>query len=105
MKFAEIIREAGFNPKHYPTCSQLSITLYDRKLHEHTAESVHFAEPLFQGNPMAYKKFQLYLDRLEEELSSTETAIHSMSVQVTETMVIIRNGIPYPHYFARIASC
>ena len=47
MKFAVILREAGYSTEEFKECSKIDVVLYDRKERINTAEDLHFVEKLF----------------------------------------------------------
>ena len=81
MKFAEIIREAGFNKKAFPNASKIPIILYDEKDRILTDKTIHFPEPLFARSPDSQKKFYGFLHELEQ------TDIQTMNIKIDKDVV------------------
>lgn len=95
MKFAEIIRESGLNPEEFPTSSNISVTLYDRKDRISTEETIRFAEPLFRNNPVSRKNFYHFLVGLEE------SDIQTMNIKIDEYAVWVFYKSPNTKFFLR----
>lgn len=90
MKFAEVIREAGFNPEYFPKCSKLSIILYDSKRRINTfQENIHFVEPLFKHSQTSRESFKAYLSYLEKGLTKGSIVKPSITVQISKDLVIL----------------
>ena len=98
MKFATILREAGISTSNFEKSSQIPITLFDGKDRENPNEDIHFAEPLFQNNPSAFKNFQTFLALLENR-----STIEKMNVKIDENAVIVFYKNPSCRIFLRKA--
>lgn len=83
MKFAVILREAGYNTEEFKECSKTEVVLYDRKQRINTAEDLHFAEKLFANSEHSYKRFYAFLKHLEK------APVQSMDVMISENFVIL----------------
>lgn len=95
MKFAEIIREAGFYTDCFPKASNISVTLYDRKDRVIT-EAIHFAKPLFAENKTSMRNFIAFLQDLEEKDTPQE-----MNVKIDEYLICVFYKSPNAKVFLR----
>lgn len=84
MKFAEIIREAGLNPKDFPTASNISIVLYNGKSRVDD-ETIHYVESLFAHNDDSLERFKVFLRKLEKD------PISSMNIMIDEYYVVLND--------------
>ena len=66
MKFAEIIKNAGLDPKQFPNCSIIDISLYDGKDRIEESETVNYAKPLFEEYPSSLKAFETFISGIEQ---------------------------------------
>lgn len=98
MKFATVIREAGFSTEEFENCSKLPIILYDRKDRVTSEKDIHFSEKLFQKNPIAYEQFHAFLTKLEKTL-----IFGNVNIKIDEASVIIFYKMPSlrPRVFLR----
>ena len=95
MKFAEIIRNAGLNPKDFEKASNIPTTLYDGKNRTSSEETVTFVKPLFEENEGSLKNFNNFLIGLEKE------EIESLNVRVDIDSVILFHQTPRAIVFLR----
>lgn len=84
MKFATVLREAGFSTEEFKNCSELPIVLYDRKDRVISDEDVHYVENLFHRHPVSYECFSAFLNILEKT-----TVIGSVKVKIDEISVVV----------------
>ena len=96
MKFAEIIREAGFTPCCFPKASQISVTLYDRNERVVKEETIHYFQPLFVDNPQSQKNFFVFLHALEEQ-----EHVQEMNAKIDQYVVILFYKSPDAKIFLR----
>lgn len=85
MKFAVILREAGFVSKEFPKCSEIPIILYDRKDRIIEEDDIHFVETLFKENNNSFMNFYDFLKSLEK----SNEPIDSINVMIDEYNVIV----------------
>jgi len=97
MKFATILREAGFSIEEFAKCAEIPITLYDRKNRIIDDENLHFCEKLFQYNDVSVLRFERFLQELENGLS-----VDYMDIKINESHVIILRKGHTPKIFSRI---
>lgn len=83
MKFATILREAGFSTETFKKSAEIPITLYDGKDRKISDEDVHFHEPLFKNYSPAYEQFSYFLADLEKG-----PTIKHMDVKVDADFII-----------------
>lgn len=99
MKFAELIREAGFIMEFFPKASQIPIHLYDGNASEIFDEHIQFVKPLFADNTKSEQNFHSFVQSLEDGLSSAST-LEPLFVYVDESCVFIRDNhgkvTPFP---------
>ena len=95
MKFAEIIRNAGLNPKDFEKVSNIPTTLYDGKNRICSEETVTFIQPFFKENHYSLKNFKDFLIGLEKE------EIDSLNVRVDIDSVILFYRTPRAIVFLR----
>ena len=94
MKFAVILREAGFLPSHFGELAEKTITLFDRK-DRIVKEEPHFAEPLFKKNAAAFMDFYDFTNGLDVK------SIDSINVKIDEAWVILFYKTPQVKSFSR----
>ena len=97
MRFATILREAGFSSKEFKNCAEIPIVLYDRK-DRIISDDVHFVDKLFRDNQASYEKFYAFLITLEKGPS-----VSSMDVKIDETSVILFYKSPNFRIFSRMS--
>ena len=103
MKFSEIIREAGFNPKNFSEASKSDVTLYgDDDFNVFNAEeivddntTINFTENLFAETPAEKEKFHHFLKELEA------SPVDSFNMRIDENSVIVFYKTPHPQTFLR----
>ena len=95
MKLTTIIREAGFNPCVFPKCSQIPITVYDRKDRETMEEDLHFSKKLFADNANSATSFFNFITSLETN------PVESINVKIDEFSVIVFYKTPQAIIFQR----
>ena len=96
MRFATILREAGFSPEEFINCAKIPIVLYDRKDRIIPDENVHYAEKLFHNNPSAYRDFHAFLVKLEKVPTSS-----FINVRIDEHSVVVFYKTPLCRIFSR----
>lgn len=95
MKFAVILREAGYNTEEFKECAKIDVVLYDRKQRIDTAEDLHFAEKLFANSEHSYKRFYAFLQTMEKE------PVQSMNMMISENFVVLFHKSPNVKLFPR----
>lgn len=95
MKFATIIREAGYNMDEFKKTAEISLVLYDEKNRIESDENVHYAEKIFAKNLDSYAKFYSFLKELEEK------PVDSISIMITEHHVIVLGKSQESKFFPR----
>lgn len=84
MRFATILREAGFSTDEFKKCAEIPIILYDRKDRTITDENIHFIEKLFKDNPDALEKFHTFLTELENTPPTS-----TINIRIDESAVFV----------------
>lgn len=95
MLFGEIIRNAGLNPKDYPHCSSIEISLYDGKDRIEKNKTVTYARPLFEEYPSSLKSFERFVSGMEQG------NVTSMCVKIDEYVVVLLYKTQKPVVFLR----
>lgn len=96
MKFALIIKEAGFAPEGFPNASEIPITLFDEKDRIIEDKSLHFFERLFAHCPGSSIKFYNFLNKLEDG-----NTVQSMAVKIDASSVCVFYKTPNARIFLR----
>lgn len=98
MKFAEIIKWAGFIPAEFPNASEIPTHYFDGKNRESEATLIKFARNLFEENESSKEKFSSLLNRIESEAEISE-----ITAKIDEFSVIIKVPFaPLSYIFTRI---
>lgn len=97
MKFAVVLREAGFSQKDFKKCAEIPITLYDRKDRIDSKEDIRFVEKLFAHNNKSFMDFYDFLKKLESQTEQPE----SINVRIDEFSVIVFYKTPNIRFFSR----
>ena len=95
MKFATILREAGFPISEFKSIADIPLNLYDEKHRITSNEDVHFSEKIFAKNLDSYSKFYSFLRELEEN------PVDSVSIMVTEYYLIVLRKAKETLFFPR----
>ena len=95
MKFAVILREAGYDAEEFKGCSKTDVVLYDRKDRIITDEDLHFVEKLFANCEHSYKRFYAFLKELEK------APVQSLNIMISENFVILFHKTPNIKLFPR----
>lgn len=96
MKFAIILREAGFSISEFLKISEIPIVLYDGKNRIISDEEIHFSEKIFSKNLSSYDHFSAFLSELEKG-----PTISSMGIKIDESSLIIFYQSPKCRIFLR----
>ena len=98
MKFAVILREAGFNTNIFEKCSQIPIVLYDGKNRIDMVEDVRFVKALFVNNSGSFIDFYEFLKELENK---TEEITEPINVKIDANSVVVFYKTPHAKVFSR----
>lgn len=94
MKFAEIIKLSGLDPKDFPNASSIAVKLYDEK--DRIIEGKpYFSKNLFAQRPISVVDFCVFLLNLEKE------NIISMAVKIEPSSVCLLYRTPQAKIFLR----
>ena len=95
MKFAEIIREAGFSVDDYPNAAQIPVKLYDRKDRIVQGEYLKFDKPLFEENELSKLAFGKLILKLEK------VQLPEISIRIDEEVVAVYYKSVHVKIFSR----
>lgn len=103
MKFEEIIRKAGINPKDVPKTSELPIILYDGKGKRITDDPLQFATPIFAESEKGRSSFLNFLVAVEVKLLRGNVFGESplAFAQLTEATLFVSIPPETPRIFIR----
>ncbi len=97
MKFAVILREAGFSQKDFKRCAEIPIILYDEKDRIISTEDICFVESIFAHNSNSFMDFYDFLKKLENQAEQPE----SINVKIDEFSLGVFYKTPYIRFFSR----
>ena len=97
--FADVMREAGFQPKLldlFYTCGLIETNIYDEEEELHQENNLKFIKPLFADNPDSFEKFFDFVSELNENPDYL-----SIDIQITPDHVVVFYKTTHPKVFRR----
>lgn len=98
MKFATILREAGFSIRHFKKCAEIPVILYDGKDRIESNDDIHFVEKLFANNSKSFMDLYDYLRSMEKNPPE------SINVKIDDSAVVFYYKTPNARIFSRKTS-
>lgn len=98
MRFGDIIRSAGFNPKDYPEMENIPINCLDRKGRQMEVDDLF---PFFELNPSSQNKFYNFLKRFDSYLYCSDLDMHpkKMEIRINYRTLVVLNPFDSPRIF------